>query len=228
MDALIFDFDGVIVDSEPVHLACFRQVLAGAGVALSREDYYGKYLGYDDHDCFAAALADAGEASGEERLADMIRAKSRLVRRTYAGRVSALPGAAELILSAAQASVPLAICSGALREEIEQAARAVGVLDCFSVIVAARDVKRGKPDPEGYRLALERLRAGTGRPLRAEAGVVVEDSPAGIDAAKGAGLKVLAVTNSYAAEALGRGDRVVRSLADVGLADLDALAAGSP
>ena len=224
MDALIFDFDGVIVDSEPVHLACFRQVLAGAGVDLSREDYYGKYLGDDDHDCFAAALAAAVHEADEERIADMIRAKSRLVRETYAGRVTPLPGAAELVRSAAAARVPLAICSGALREEIEQAARAVGVLDCFAVIVAARDVKRGKPDPEGYRLALDRLRAATGRALRAEAGVVVEDAPAGIDAAKGAGLKVLAVTNSYPPAALHRADRVVASLEDVSVSDLEALA----
>jgi beta-phosphoglucomutase len=224
LDALIFDFDGVIVDSEPVHLECFRQVLAGAGVDLTREDYYGKYLGFDDHDCFAAALRSAGQAADERRLADMIHAKSRLVRQTYARRVAPLPGAAELIRAAAAARVPLAVCSGALREEIEQAARAVGVLDCFAAIVAARDVKRGKPDPEGYRLALERLRAAVGRPLRAEAGVVVEDAPAGIEAAKGAGLKVLAVANSYAPHALARADRVVRSLADVTLEDLEKIA----
>ena len=227
MDALIFDFDGVIVDSEPVHLECFRAVLAGAGVELTREDYYGKYLGFDDHDCFLAALRAAGQEAGEDRITEMIRAKSRLVRETYARGVTGLPGAAELVRSAAAAKVPLAICSGALREEIEQAARAVGVLDCFATIVAARDVKRGKPDPEGYRLALERLRAATGRRLRAGAGVVVEDSPAGIDAAKVAGLHVLAVTNSYAPEALRRADRIVHSLGDVGLEDLKALAADS-
>jgi len=224
LDALIFDFDGVIVDSEPVHLECFRAVLAGAGVSLTREDYYGKYLGFDDHDCFAAALASAGQEAGEDRIAEMIRAKTRLVRQTYTRGVTGLPGAAELVRSAAGAKVPLAVCSGALREEIEQAARAVGVLDCFAVIVAARDVKRGKPDPEGYRLALERLRAATGRRLRAGAGVVVEDSPAGIDAAKAAGLHVLAVTNSYAPEALSRADRVVFTLAEVCLPELEEMA----
>jgi len=216
------------VDSEPVHLVCFQQVLAGAGVELNREDYYAKYLGFDDHDCFLAALRKAGQQASEERIADMIRAKSRLVRQTYARGVTPLPGAAELVRSAADAKVPLAVCSGALREEIEQAARAVGVLDCFAAIVAARDVKHGKPDPEGYRQALERLREATGRHLCAGAGVVVEDSPAGIDAAKAAGLQVLAVTNSYAAEALSRADRIVRSLVDVGLEDVEAIAAGSP
>jgi beta-phosphoglucomutase len=224
LDALIFDFDGVIVDSEPIHLLCFGKVLRPAGVELKREDYYSKYLGYDDHDCFAAALRDHGLRAEEEQIARMIEAKSRLVQETYSAGVPALPGSAELVRLAAGAKVPLAICSGALRDEIEQAARAIGVWGLFATVVAARDVTRGKPDPEGYRLALERLCAATGRGLRAEACVVVEDSAAGIDAARGAGMKVLAVTNSYPPEILTRATRIVRSLAGVTLADLEAVA----
>lgn len=224
MDALILDFDGVIVDSEPIHLACFAKVLLPAGVKLTHEDYYEKYLGYDDHDCFVAALRDHGLPVDEGQIAAMVRAKSALVQETYSREVTPLPGSAELIRSVAGAKVPLAVCSGALREEIEQAARAVGVRDLFAVIVAARDVSHGKPDPEGYRLALDRLRAATGRPLRAGASVVVEDSVAGIDAALGAGMKVLAVTNSYSAQALHRAHRVVGSLVEVTRNDLEAIA----
>jgi beta-phosphoglucomutase len=224
LDALIFDFDGVIVDSEPIHLECFGKVLLPAGVVLTHEDYYAKYLGYDDHDCFVAAMRDHGKPVVEEQIAAMIRAKSVLVQETYSRKVRALPGSVELIRSAAGAKVPLAVCSGALREEIEQAARSVGVKDLFATIVAARDVTRGKPHPEGYAKALDRLRAATGRPLRAGASVVVEDSVAGIDAALGAGMKVLAVTNSYPADALGRASRVVHSLAEVTLKDLEAIA----
>jgi beta-phosphoglucomutase len=224
LDALIFDFDGVIVDSEPIHLVCFGKVLLPAGVVLTHEDYYEKYLGFDDHDCFVAAMRDHGKPVVEEQIAAMTRAKSLLVQETYSREVTPLPGSAELIRAAARAKIPLAVCSGALRDEIEQAARAVGVRDLFATLVAARDVTHGKPDPEGYRMALERLRAATGRALRAEASVVVEDSVAGIDAALGAGMKVLAVTNSYPAEALHRAGRVVRSLAEVTLKDLEAIA----
>jgi HAD superfamily hydrolase (TIGR01509 family) len=220
LDALVFDFDGVIVDSEPIHLECFAKVLLPAGVRLTTEDYYGKYLGFDDHDCFAAALRNNGLPAGEEQIARMVRDKTRLVQETYARNVKALPGSADLIRQAAGAGVPLAICSGALREEIEMAARAIGVRDLFSVLVAARDVRRGKPDPEGYRLALEQLRVATGRPIRAEASLVVEDSAAGIEAARGAGMKVLAVTNSYPPHILKDANRIVASLTDVSLGDL--------
>jgi len=223
VDALIFDFDGVVVDSEPVHLACFQRVLATIGVALTREDYYEKYLGFDDHDCFAAAARAAGADVTEERIAELTAAKTDLVRRAFAESVQPMPGAVELIRSAAAAGVPVGVCSGALREEIVQAARAVGVLEHFATIVSAEDVPRGKPDPAGYRLALDRLARAAGRPLRAGRCVVVEDAPAGIDAARGAGMRVLAVTSSYPAEALQAAERVVDSLADVKLPELDEL-----
>ena len=110
MDAIIFDFDGVVVDSEPVHLACFQQVLRTVGLDLSQEAYYTRYLGYDDHDCLLVAARDAGLALSEDRIADLTAAKTRLVQRTFAESIRPLPGAAELIHSAAAAAVPLAIC----------------------------------------------------------------------------------------------------------------------
>ena len=220
MDALIFDFDGVVVDSEPIHLACFRAVLSRAGVDLRTEDYYSKYLGFDDHDCFVAALRDHGKPYTEPQIAQMVRDKTAMVKEAYGRAVQALPGVVELIRAAAAARVPLAVCSGALHEEIELAARTMGVLDCFGVVVAATDVHHGKPDPEGYRLTLDRLGRKTGRKLAAAACVVVEDSPAGIEAAKAAGMKVLAVTNSYAPDALMQANRIVASLADITLPDL--------
>jgi len=223
LDALIFDFDGVVVDSEPIHLACFQRVLASAGVQLTHEDYYGKYLGYDDHDCFAAALHDNGLESAERRIAELVSAKTAMVKRAFGDSVGPLAGAVELIRSASGQSVPLAVCSGALREEILLAAKAVGVLKYFDVIVSAKDVPRGKPDPCGYILALQRLAELTGRKLSARRSVVIEDSPAGIEAAKAAGMKVLAVTNSYRPGDLAHADKTVDSLAEVTVAALDEL-----
>ena len=223
LDALIFDFDGVVVDNEPVHLRCFQEALRPLGVELTRTDYYGRYLGYDDHDCFAAVLRDQGRDHTEALLAELTRRKTQVIKQAYAESVQPQPGAVELIRSAAAAGLPLAVCSGALREEIDLAARTIGVADCFTIIVSADDVAHGKPDPEGYRLALKRLAGACGRKLAAANCVVVEDAPAGIQAAKEAGMNVLAVTTSYAADQLAAADRVVNSLADVSLQALQEL-----
>lgn len=223
MDALLFDFDGVVVDSEPIHLACFQRVLETVGISLSQREYYEKYLGYDDHDCLKVAAADRGRELGEEAIARLTAEKTVLVQRAFAESVQPLPGAVALIRAAAAADVPLAVCSGALREEIELASRTIGVLACFRTIVAAEDVAHGKPDPEGYLAARKRLAAAMGREILPARCVVVEDSPAGIDAARAAGMKVLAVTNSYPAEQLAAADAVVESLEGVPLAFLEGL-----
>ena len=223
MDALIFDFDGVVVDSEPIHLVCFQKVLAGMGIEFTREDYYGKYLGCDDHDCFTKAVRDKGTELSEQQVAGMIAEKTRLVKRAFGESIRPLPGAVELIRAAADAGVPTAVCSGALKEEIQLAAATIGVLENFVTIVSAEDVTRGKPHPEGYRMALERLAAAMGRDMAAARTVVAEDAPAGIEAAHAAGMKVLAVTSSYAAESLTAADRTVDSLAGVTIQSLDSL-----
>ena len=226
MDAVIFDFDGVIVDSEPVHWAGFARVLRTRGIALSWDDYCERYLGYDDRDCFLAVSADRGTPLDEADVAALTAAKTAVVREVLAASVEALPGAVALIGALGAANVPLAICSGALRPEIAIAARRVGVLNRFAVVVAAEDVPVGKPDPSGYALALERLRAATVRPLGAVRSLAIEDSPAGIEAARRAGLRVLAVTTSYPAAALTAADAIVASLADVTIEQLAALAEG--
>jgi HAD superfamily hydrolase (TIGR01509 family) len=215
LDALIFDFDGVVVDSEPIHLVCFQQVLRTVGVNLTSEDYFRKYLGFDDHDCFATAMIDNGKTFTPAQLDGMIARKTILVKRAYAESILPLPGAAELIRSATEAHLAVGVCSGGLREEIELAARSLGLLDCFGTIVSAEDVRRGKPDPEGYLLACRRLAEATRRKLAPGDCVVIEDAPAGIQAAKKAGMKVLAVTNSYPQEALNQADRIVASLTEV-------------
>ncbi len=220
MDAMIFDFDGVVVDSEPVHLACFREVLAGRGIELTGEDYYSKYLGFDDHDCFAAVLVANGRENDERQIAEMTARKSILVKKTYTESIRPLPGAVELMRAARQAGVAMAICSGALREEIILAGKTVGAIELVDAIVAAEDVERGKPDPEGYILAIKLL-GEKNSPIDPSTVWVVEDSPAGVEAAKGAGCNVLAVTNSYDRAALAAADRIVDSLTGVNPTDME-------
>jgi len=223
LDAMIFDFDGVVVDSEPIHLTTFQQVLHNAQMELTREDYYNKYLGFDDHDCIETVMQDQGLAVSQERIAAMIAEKTVLVQQFMRESVQPLEGAVELLRAVWEAGVPLAVCSGALRAEIELASISVGVRDFFRIIVAAEDVAHGKPDPQGYNLALARLREETGLDIHPGRCLVVEDSPAGIDAARAAEMNVLAVTSSYPAESLKRADHIVDSLTELTIPELMAL-----
>ena len=221
MDALIFDFDGVIVDSEPVHLATFQEVLRTEGINLSRDDYYEKYLGFDDYDCFKAVAADYDMTFNDAKIRELTQTKTQLVLKQFQTSVRALPGAVDLIRRAAENGVPMAICSGSLREEIQLASETIGVRDCFQVIVAAEDVHKGKPDPEGYRLALRQLAQFATDAPKPSNTVVIEDSPAGIESASILGIKVLAVSTSYPVSELSGANRIVTSLADVTPEELD-------
>jgi len=223
LDALVFDFDGVVVDSEPIHLAAFSRVLSKVGIALTEAQYFDKYLGYDDHDCFLAVMRDNGRACSEDQIGQMTAEKTAMVQKILAESVSPLPGAVELISTATDHKLPLAICSGALRAEIILAADKIGVLKHFATIVAAKDVTKGKPDPEGYLLAVGGLSEATGQPLESSRCFAIEDSPAGVTSAKAAGMNVLAVTNSYPATELTQADHVTGSLEDVTIEFLDTL-----
>jgi len=216
---VIFDFNGVIVDDEPIHLELFRAVLAEEGIALSDEDYHEKYLGYDDRGCFAAALAGAGrdrEANDSAFINELIERKAALYRAAINERYLLFPGVAELVRRLAD-KYPLAIASGALRDEIEMVLERGDIRDCFQVIIAAEDVGACKPDPEAYLKALAALNAGERPTIHPGECLVIEDSIAGVDAAKRAGMRCLAVTNSYAAEELKEADWVTGSLAECDL-----------
>ena len=220
IDAIIFDCDGVIIDSEPIHLACFREVLKQEGLELSDEDYYGKYIGFDDHDCFQAVFQAAGREITEEKIAELKARKTVLIKKIFSTSVKPLPGAVELIQTAHAAGIGLAICSGALRDELAIITRTIGIDELIDVIVSADDVDRGKPDPQGYLLAMELLEKKLTRRIRPAHTWVIEDSPAGIIAAKKAGCKVLAITNAYNRPSLTNADKTVKSLNKVHLKDL--------
>ncbi len=184
--AVIFDFNGILVDDEPVHFALFREVLGQEGIVLDERRYHERYLGFDDRGCFEAALADAGQEAGRDRVDDLIARKARRYAAVAEAGLRFFPGAAEC-LAALAGRWPLAICSGALRPEIEFALARLGLRDRVAAIVSAEDTTRCKPDPEGYRLALGALRASSGAvaDLRPGECLVVEDSLAGVESAQG-------------------------------------------
>jgi HAD superfamily hydrolase (TIGR01509 family) len=223
--AILFDFDGVIVDTEPLHWAAMNEVLAlHAMPQVPKKDYYENMLGLDDRGLFRDSFARAGQPLPAGLLDALITEKSARFL-AMAGRESiVLPGAAELIASVASRHL-LAICSGALRREIETILRAAGLLSHFSVIVGADDVQRGKPDPQGYLLALQRLqdKHRLAPPLQPAECLVIEDSMPGIEAGKDAGMTCLAVSTSVQGELLLQADAIVGTLREVSPALLDAL-----
>lgn len=225
--ALLFDFNGVLVDDEPIHLELLQRVLAEEGVPLSAEDYYERWLGLDDRACFAAILAAAGEEAPPSRLMRLVARKASYYReRMLAAGYPVFPGARELVAAAAARGWLLGIVSGALREEVDGALRQLGLARHFKVLVTVEDVADGKPDPEGYRLALEALNARPPLPERMihpHEALALEDSPAGIRAAAEAGLLTLGVAQTCGGADLRAAHAVVPALSGLTPERLEAL-----
>src|SRR5574342_529767 len=196
--AIIFDFDGVIADTEPLHFASFRQTLVGVGISLTESDYYANYLGYDDRGCFIAALTAHQRSTDPAALAQLMQRKSRAYLESVKHHLVIFPGVREFVCEAA-AAYPLAIASGALRHEIELILEQAGLRKEFLHITSAEDVTRGKPDPQPFLHTLTALkRQCRDQALTADSCLEIEDSIPGIRSAKTAGMKVLAVTNTKA------------------------------
>lgn len=215
-EAVLFDFDGILVDSEPMHYRAFIEVLDPLGMGFPWEEYVETYMGFDDRDAFREAFRAKGIDLDDANLAKLVAAKSRAFQDGIRNGVTSFPGTVALIESLHAAGRPLALCSGALRSDIDTILTQLGVARRFDVIVSTDDVHRSKPDPECYALAFARLSERYATLLTAPGkSIAVEDTPAGIRSAKGAGLRVLAVTNSYGEGELAEADWIVDSLESV-------------
>jgi len=220
LTAMIFDFDGVIADTEPLHFASFRQTLAEIGISLTEADYYANYLGYDDRGCFLAALTAHQHPTDPVALAQLMQRKARAYLRSVKDHLVIFPGVREFVREAS-AAYPLAIASGALRHEIEVILEQAGLRKEFLHITSAEDVTRGKPDPQPFLQALNALnRQRQEQAITAESCLVIEDSIPGIRGAKIAGMKVLAVANTHTIQDLHEAHAVVQSLSQIRLSEL--------
>jgi beta-phosphoglucomutase len=217
--AVLFDFNGVLVDDEPIHLQMFQRVLTEEGISLSAEDYYPEYVGLDDRGCFAAVLAAAGEAATVPRLMRLVARKASYYQeRMRRDGTPFFPGAVELVEALARRGTMLGVVSGALREEVEGALRQTGILERFKILVTAEDVGESKPDPEGYRRALEALNSLPPLPerlLHPHEVLAVEDSPAGLAAAAELGLATLGISHTVPAHRLSGADAVAENLREL-------------
>jgi len=213
--ATFFDFNGVLVNDELVHLETFREVLATLGVSLSEHDYMSRYLGFDDAGAFTAVLRDAGQQPTAEQVAVLIEAKRPLYMARARAALPTFEGAAELVRRRAAAG-PALVVSGALRDEVELGLEVLGVREQIEAIVSAEDTTACKPDPEGYLLGMRWL-AERGQGQLAQRGLVIEDSLAGIEAAKAAGLPCVGVAHTYSQQELqsSGADAVVSRLPEI-------------
>lgn len=222
LQAIIFDFDGVIANSEPLHLKAFQDALADEGIELSSDEYYRRYLGYDDMGLLQALVRDRELNWGGRQINDMMSHKARRLERMLQGGEVLFPGAADFIRKAA-ATVPIAIASGALRHEIMEILEGAQLDRMFATIVASGDTPQSKPSPAPYMLAYERLGQITALDLERTRIVAIEDSRWGLESARGAGLRCVGVTTSYSAEELAGSDLVVSGLNALTIEALDGL-----
>jgi len=216
LQAVIFDCDGILVNTEPLHYRAFQEVLRPLGMGFDFDHYMDVYIGFDDRDAFAEAFRQKGETLSDSHLARLMEAKHEVLQAIVARGVSSFPGVLELIGELRRHQVPLGVASGALRSEIEAFTAALSIRDAFGVIVAADDVAKSKPHPETYLEAVNRMRSfpqmGDLSPSRC---LAIEDTPAGIASARAAGLYVVAVTNSFPEENLGEAHLVLPSLQEL-------------
>jgi len=228
LEAVIFDCDGVLVDSEPLHYQAFQTVLEPLGLGYDYSRYLEHFIGFDDRDGFLEAFRETGRSLDDGALARLVEAKARAFGEIVLRGVQPFPGVQDLVRELREQGVPLAVASGALRAEIVFFLEALGLREAFQVIVAADDVARSKPDPQTYRLAFEQLKdaAGLGAILSPRTFVAIEDTPAGIRSARAAGLHAVAVAHSHPAADLREADTVVEALADLDLSRLVGFVAG--
>ena len=203
--AIVFDFDGVLADSEPLHLRAYQEVIESMGSALPREEYYARYLGYDDVGVFRTLSDDRGWALTDGQIAELIAEKTRTLAQIVAQTDVLYPGATECLVRLSTIW-PLGIASGALKHEIEEILERRSLGGYFRFIVAAGDTPVSKPAPDPYALA-SRLHG-----VKAESCVAIEDSRWGIESAKAAGLWCIGITHTYPVSELLRADAIVSSL----------------
>ena len=216
--AILFDFNGVIIDDEPIQMKAYQEILGKEGIALTEEDYY-SCLGMDDRTFVEAAYRRADKTPETNKVLEVTLAKTEKWREMIADELPIFPGMVDFIRKMSN-DFALGIVSMAKRAEIEYVLEKANLSECFSIIISAEDVTNCKPHPECYLKGFNALDSFRIRrkhlPMVHGECLVIEDSPPGIVSAKNAGLKTLGVTNTVSAETLREAgaDAVAKNLDD--------------
>jgi len=223
LKAVIFDFDGVIADSELLHYKALNAVFNRCGVDIPKDVHWEKYLGYSDLENIEAVGRDYNMGWDDAGIQKMITEKKVIFDELIMSGSIIIDGVNIFIQRLIDDGIRRAICSGALHSDIDLMLAGSGFADAFEVIVAAGDVKHGKPDPEGYLMTLDKLNR-SGDPVKANECVVVEDSHWGLEAAAAAGMNPVAVTTTYSRKELApKAEKVVDRLDELSIKHLHAL-----
>ena len=239
LQAVIFDFDGVITDSEILHLRSFNQVLAQQDIKITVKDYYKNYLGLTDLDCFKLAADKSRLQLDDQAIKNLVKQKNRIFEELAKTEGQIIEGVRDFLQMLKEKNIPMAICSGSVLAEIELILEEARLRSFFEVIVSAEQVKKGKPNPQGFLLTLQKLNEGphfakesqngspskNQNPILPSECIVIEDSHWGLEAAKAAGMHTIAVTNSYDADQLSLGEKVIAHLGQLSISDLQKLCA---
>jgi beta-phosphoglucomutase len=208
--AIVFDFDGVIANSEPLHFRAYRDLLAIEGLDFTESDYYARYLGYDDVEAFGTIAADRGLSWTREQVEELVNRKARRLEELERDDTVLFPGARAAI-QLSSAMLPIAIASGALGAEIRRVLDRANLTHHFTAIVSAEDTLVSKPAPDPYLRAVALLSSAHG-PLAAADCVAVEDSRWGLESARAAGLRTVAVAHTYDPKELEFADVIIPSI----------------
>lgn len=196
MKAVLFDFNGVIIDDEHLQEEAIRVALDGSGYTLSKDEFIAHFVGRSNLDGFASFVS-AGDVS------ELLDRKRKVYSSLLSDKIPIIPEVIGFARRLHSRGFLLAIVSGSPKHEILDILDRMEIAKLFSVIISSDDVSKGKPDPEGYLLAAESLGVSSNKC------VVIEDSPAGLEAAKRAGMKSIAINSTHSFSQLKAADRVV-------------------
>ncbi len=211
--AVIWDMDGVIVDTAPYHLKAWQEALGKRGVKFTEADFRHSFGQRND----TIIKSTLGEDTSQELIEAISREKEEGFRQRIGQHIQPLPGVIALVKSLKEHEFKMALASSAPMANIELLTRSLGIDSCFQAIISDKDVTKGKPDPQGFELAARKLGV---EPANC---IVIEDAVAGVTAAKRAGMHCLAVTNTHPADSLAAADLIVDTLEEVSVNDLEEL-----
>ena len=222
--AVIFDFDGVIVDTEPLHFQTLAETLSEAGITITEAEYRDVYIVFDDESAIRTAFDRAGRDLSRAELTKWMEVKAERFIDCIKAGIPLFPGV-KATIRALREEFPLTIASGALSHEIDAILDHHDLREEFLGVIAADDVEQGKPHPESYWRAATIINdvLEPEPPIDYSECLVIEDTVNGVNGAKQAGMQVLAVTNSYPANALTDADAVIDTLEGLTPAKLRAL-----
>jgi len=220
---VIFDFDGVITDSEILHFRAFNEVLRRYGTEITTKDYYTTYLGLTDVDCYKLLIEQGLLKISEGDIGKLVEKKTRVFEELIKTEGQIIEGVRDFLQMLSNNGIPMAICSGALLSEIELILEQAKLRHYFSAIVSAEQIKKGKPHPDGFLLTLQKLNRNRSDAILAEQCVVIEDSHWGLQAARATGMHTVAVTNTYDAEQLSQAEKIISKLNELNITDLQQL-----